>query len=91
MGIDVVTLALAKGYTDGKIRDAAFGDMSVTGATVGQTIVVKAVDETGKPIAWEPVDMPDSMSIGMELGVIDPVVDENNVLYTDENGAIYSL
>ena len=27
MGIDVVTLALAKGYTDEKIRDAAFGDI----------------------------------------------------------------
>lgn len=26
-------------------------------AEVGQTIVVKAVDENGKPTAWEPVDM----------------------------------
>ena len=27
-------------------------------ASVGQAIVVKAVDKTGKPTAWEPVDMP---------------------------------
>lgn len=35
------------------------GDISlgVTGATVGQTIKVKAVDANGKPTAWEAVDM----------------------------------
>lgn len=27
MGIDVVTLALAKGYTDGKIRDIDFSNI----------------------------------------------------------------
>ena len=31
--------------------------LSVTGATVGQTIKVKAVDANGKPTAWEAVDM----------------------------------
>lgn len=30
----------------------------ITGASVGQTIKVKAVDTDGKPTAWEPVDMP---------------------------------
>ena len=65
--------------------------ISVTGATVGQTIVVKAVDEYGKPTEWEVVNMPDSVSIGMELGVIDPVADEKNAIFTDEKGAIYSL
>lgn len=67
------------------------GGLDVEKAKVGQTIVVKAVDENGKPTEWEAVDMPDSIGIGMELGIIDPVADENNVLFTDENGAIYSL
>lgn len=87
MGIDVVTLALAKGYTDGKIQDAAFGDVpldtsltkkgqaadakavgdaigklsggiAVTGAKVGQTVKISAVDENGVPTAWESVDFP---------------------------------
>lgn len=31
--------------------------LNVTGATVGQTIKVKAVDSDGKPTAWEAVDM----------------------------------
>lgn len=31
--------------------------LNVTGATVGQTIKVKAVDAYGKPTAWEAVDM----------------------------------
>ena len=31
--------------------------LNVTGATVGQTIKVKAVDTNGKPTAWEAVDM----------------------------------
>jgi hypothetical protein len=29
-------------------------------ANVGQTIVVKAVDENGTPVAWEAADLPDS-------------------------------
>lgn len=31
--------------------------LNVTGATVGQTIKVKAIDADGKPTAWEAVDM----------------------------------
>lgn len=31
--------------------------LNVTGATIGQTIKVKAVDANGKPTAWEAVDM----------------------------------
>ena len=32
--------------------------MDITGATVGQIAKITAVDDTGKPTAWEPVDMP---------------------------------
>lgn len=32
--------------------------MGITGATVGQIAKITAVDESGKPTAWSPVDMP---------------------------------
>ena len=34
------------------------GGIEVTGASVGQTIVVKAVDDNGKPTEWETADLP---------------------------------
>lgn len=37
--------------------------MGITGATVGQIAKIAAVDASGKPTAWEPVDMPNSPSI----------------------------
>lgn len=33
-------------------------DMGITGATVGQIAKITAVDASGAPTAWEPVDMP---------------------------------
>ena len=33
-------------------------DMGITGATVGQIAKIAAVDESGVPTAWSPVDMP---------------------------------
>lgn len=41
----------------GKLWSKADTSLGVTGATVGQTIKVKAVDADGKPTAWEAVDM----------------------------------
>lgn len=32
--------------------------IDISGATVGQTIKISAVDDDGKPTAWEPVDFP---------------------------------
>lgn len=40
------------------------GGIEVTGASVGQTIVVKAVDDNGKPTEWETRDFPDSEQNG---------------------------
>ena len=36
-------------------------DMGITGATVGQIAKITAVDDTGKPTAWEAVDMPTTL------------------------------
>lgn len=47
MGIDVVTLALAKGYTDRKIQDADFGDVPLDTSLTkkGQAADAKAVGD----------------------------------------------
>ncbi len=52
--------------------------LGVTGATIGQTIKVKAVDADGKPTAWEAVDM--------EAGAdgITPTIGENGNWYLGE-------
>lgn len=33
----------------------------------------------------------DVLDIVMDLGLVSPVVNENGMLYTDENGLVYSL
>lgn len=49
--------------------------IAVTGATVGQTVKIAAVDDNGVPTAWEPVDFPtdDHINdlINTALGVIE--------------------
>lgn len=39
------------------------GGINISKARVGQTIVVKAVDETGVPTEWEAVDLPESTDV----------------------------
>lgn len=51
--------------------DAGAG-MDVTGAAVGQIAKITAVDDTGKPTAWEAVDMP-SGSVGHWETVLDTI------------------
>ena len=64
------------GYTEGETIqhiDQKYLPNSVvavnTTASVGQTIVVKAVDENGKPTEWETANLPDSQDALKELGV----------------------
>ena len=47
--------------TTGKSGSVSGGnvDLGVTGATVGQTVKISAVDENGKPTEWETVDFPE--------------------------------
>ena len=40
------------------VPESGGGGIAVTGATVGQTVKISAVDENGVPTAWEPVDFP---------------------------------
>ena len=61
MSISFETLALAKKYTDehGGGGGEAGKDLGVSGAVVGQLIIVKTVDADGKPTSWEPIDQID--------------------------------
>lgn len=68
--------------------DPPAGDASlnVTGAAVGQTVKIAAVDENGAPTAWEPVDLPSGGSAEWEL-VADVTLEEDTkaIEYTDLN------
>lgn len=43
---------------DGKLWSKADTSLGMTGATVGQIAKITTVDDSGKPTAWEAVDMP---------------------------------
>lgn len=47
--------------SDGKLWSKADTSLGMTGATVGQIAKITAVDDSGKPTAWEAVDMPNSL------------------------------
>lgn len=79
---------------DGK--DGKDGVVSVAGATVGQTVKIAAVDESGVPTAWEAVDFPSGGgSGGEEWEVIADIVCENKcsaiVISEDLNGNLLRL
>lgn len=41
-----------------EVPEGSGGGIAITGATVGQTVIISAVDENGVPTAWEPVEFP---------------------------------
>ena len=56
-GYDVVIDPYADPEVDIPVPEADIS-LNVEGASVGQTVKIAAVDETGKPTTWEAVDMP---------------------------------
>ena len=67
--------------------------LDVTGATVGQTVKISAVDDNGVPTAWEPVDMASGSDKAYRL-VIDTTTTEDTsqmVFTEDMNGNPLSL
>lgn len=65
-------------------------------AAIGQTIIVKDMDENGKPTVWETTDFPestndlDALEMLAECGIIIPAY-QDGVFYTDTDGTIYIL
>lgn len=70
----------------------ASGGVDVASAEVGQTIVVKAVDENGKPTEWEAADMASGGGWRKIAGSeFDGSETAELVVTTDENGETFSL
>lgn len=92
MGIDVVTLALAKGYTDGKIRDAVFGDVPLDTSLTkkGQAADAKAVGDALESKIDESDVATDDEIIEMltQEDMLPVVADFDGALLSDENGDI---
>ena len=66
--------------------------LGLTGATVGQTIKVKAVDTDGKPTAWEAVDMASGGGETWELIASGEMQEAASLNITkDNNGLPFSL
>lgn len=62
-------------------------NVSITGASVGQTIKIAAVDENGVPTAWEPADLPSNENGEYEL--IEKIIcDGTQSIYTRNNLAL---
>lgn len=83
--MDIITYALSKKIS-GCIKVPST-------AEVGQTIVVKTVDETGKPTEFETesvADEVDALVSLAECGILIPVY-QDGTFYTDNNGFIYTL
>jgi hypothetical protein len=60
-------------------------------AKVGQTIVVKSVDENGKPTEWEAVDKADKVNHGRLLAAVAFTEDTTGVVVTNINADVTEL
>lgn len=63
-----------------EVPESSGGGIAVTGAEVGQTVKIAAVDENGVPTAWEPVDFPSGGDEKWEL-IHDFTATEHCALY----------
>lgn len=75
----VLTQAKESGVFDGADGKDGAG-MDITGASVGQIAKITAVDDTGKPTAWEPVDMPSGGGSGGHWETVLDTVWEQDVI-----------
>ena len=79
---------LDKTYDLGKVTGGSGGgvdiDLGMTGATVGQIAKISAVDASGKPTAWSPVDMAggETWEKLVDTSLAEPV---ESVTYTFDN------
>lgn len=67
-------------YTTPSVTDISLG---LTSAAVGQTVKIKAIDESGKPTEWEAADMPSGGSGGGKQLLYRHNISQDTVLTTD--------
>ena len=88
---NLIAVADLKGDTGAPGKDGA--GMDITGATVGQIAKITAVDASGVPTAWAPVDMPSGGGENFEL-IMDDTVPANATGYANDkdiNGESFAL
>ena len=88
-------VATLNGYVGSMIDNSVSNPLNITGATVGQIAKITAVDDSGKPTAWEAVDMPAGGN-SEEMRVIKTITitaDDVNSIYfnSDDNGLPFAL
>ena len=95
--IDAITgleTALAEKYSaENPPPGGSDASLGITSATVGQIAKITAVDDSGVPTAWEPVDMPAGDGTDFDL-VFEATVSENAASFTqsvDGQGNAFEL
>lgn len=68
---------------DGKLWSKADTSLAITGATVGQLAKITAVDDSGKPTAWEAVDdrLPNPNSSNVDKALVTEQIGEDEYAY----------
>lgn len=101
--VDTEFSSVSTNPVQNKVIDAEFEAVSTAMSSMEATIGVinefilnhhadwKEVDETSPAYIRNKPDENDAMELIAEMGLIEPTVDENGAVYTDENGVIYTL
>ena len=83
---EVTTL---NGYVGSMIDNSVSNPLNITGATVGQIAKITAVDESGKPTAWESVDMPSGGSMRWQkIKEITLAEQTNDIVIGEDNNGV---
>ena len=85
-------VATLNGYVGSMINNSVSNPINITGATVGQIAKITAVDDSGKPTAWESVDMPGDGDVWELIYYGEITEDIGSVIVDkDSNGNDFSL
>ena len=77
------------GYVGSMIDDSVSNPLNITGATVGQIAKITAVDDSGKPTAWESVDMPSGGSMRWQkIKEITLAEQTNDIVIGEDNNGV---
>lgn len=92
-GEDGVHPFASKQYVD-DITSSKQDELIQGDASVGQLVVIKEVDESGKPIEWEAKDLSvctdyEIIEMIAERGIISPVAEDGDVLTDESENIIY--
>jgi hypothetical protein len=91
MAVDEEIRYTVEGFLADDIKVKAGNVVSDLTAEVGQTIVVKSVDENGKPTEWEAADKANEVNHGRLLAEVNFTEETTGVTITDINADVIEL